>query len=266
MKVRGGILLSCATGALLLAASTAAVRAADQDQPFPVKAPPVDNDWWWHGDVEVGGRGFLNNPTRNGSAYTGSDSLAKFYEYRDLRPGPFSNMSFLAGSKDGLYQVGFWAKNIGYNDQSYFLDVSKAGVAYFTFGWDETPHIYSTSAQTPYLGVGTNALTLPAGLPSATVTNASRIVPYLYTTDIGIQRNTASSTFRWTPTDAWDVRADYSYLDRTGTQVAGVLGFAPKGGSTFSSPTQVIAPVADNTQNTVTNAITGVQMFYRLSQ
>ena len=38
-----------------MAASTAAVRAADQDQTFPVKAAPVDNSWWWHGDVEVGG-------------------------------------------------------------------------------------------------------------------------------------------------------------------------------------------------------------------
>ena len=43
-------------------------------------------------------------------------------------------------------------------------DVSKAGEHYLNFGWDQTPHVYSTSAQTLYNGVGTTALTLPSGL------------------------------------------------------------------------------------------------------
>ena len=63
------------------------------------------------------------------------------------------------------------------------------------------------------------------------------------------QRDTASASYRWTPTEAWDVRADYSHMDRNGTQPAGVVGFAPAGGSVFSSPTQVPAPVDDTTQN-----------------
>ena len=57
-----------------------------------------------------------------------------------------------------------WGNNVGYDDQSYDLNASKAGEHYFNFLWDQTPHIYSTARQTIYNGVGTNALTLPAGL------------------------------------------------------------------------------------------------------
>ena len=28
-----------------------------------------------------------------------------------------------AGTKDGLYSVDLWAKNVGYNNQSYYLDL-----------------------------------------------------------------------------------------------------------------------------------------------
>src|SRR5580704_3720316 len=37
--------------------------------------------WWFHGTLEAGGRFFLNDPQRNGSAYLGQNSLAKYYEY-----------------------------------------------------------------------------------------------------------------------------------------------------------------------------------------
>ena len=97
-------------------------------------------------------------------------SLAKFYEYRDLKPGAFGNFWLSAGSKDGLYQIDVGGKNVGYDDQSYYLDASKAGQVYFNFDWDQTPHLYSTSAQTPYLGVGTSSLTLPPGFVRGTST------------------------------------------------------------------------------------------------
>ena len=96
--------------------------------------------------------------------YLGQQSLAKFYEYRDLRPGPFANVWLSTGSRDGLYEVDVGGKNIGYDDQHYYLEASKAGQHYFNFDWDQTPHLYSTSAQTFYQGVGTGALTLPPGL------------------------------------------------------------------------------------------------------
>jgi MtrB/PioB family decaheme-associated outer membrane protein len=234
-------------------------------QPNVVKAPAAVEPvpfWWFHGTVEAGGRFFLNDPPRNGSAYLRQQSLAKFYEYRDLRPGPFANVWLATGSRDGLYEVDVGGKNVGYDDQSYYLGASKAGEQYFNFGWDQTPHLYSTSAQTFYQGLGSSALTLPPGLCCTTIGGIAgfgnvnfnsglapiALEPFLYQTDIGIKRDTAAAAYRWTPTDAWDIRADYSHLSRTGTQVDGIVGFG-RIASGASSPVQVPKPVDEATQN-----------------
>ena len=151
---------------------------------LPVKAPPPAPVpyWWTHGEIEFGGRGFLNDPNQSGSiwgdtnpantttggyAYLGQKSLGKFYEYGIENPSPFGGGHVAAGTSDGLYQIDLWANNIasnfaGFSDQAYLLQASKVGEHYFWFSWDQTPHIYSTSAQTPFLGVGSNNLTLPA--------------------------------------------------------------------------------------------------------
>ena len=104
--------------------------------------------------------------------------------------------------------------------ESYWLYASKAGEHYLSVIWDQTPHFYSTSAQTPWFQVGTSFLTLPGGLsgqwraPRNHGRRANRHSSLLHPEDIGIQRNTAAVGYRWTPTDAWDFRADYSHMTR----------------------------------------------------
>src|SRR5664279_4661464 len=162
MKSRSGVLLSCATGALLLGMAPVMPGALAADADMPLKAPAVavvDTPWWTHGFVEVGGRGFLNDPTYGGHIYQGQGSLAKYYEYSTVKPGPFGDFNFAAGSKDGLYEIDAWGKNVGYSDQRYEAYLSKAGEQYFNFMWDQTPHVYSTSASTLFNTNG-NALTL----------------------------------------------------------------------------------------------------------
>jgi len=255
MKRRVGLIGTCVIGAILGSAfgfagasaqtATSAKSTSKGTDAFAAADPILYvPDWWFHGTVEVGGRFFLNNPQRSGSVYLGQTSLAKYYEYGDVRPGAFSNIDLSVGTNNGLYQFDLGGKNIGYDDQYYYLDASKAGEHYFGFSWDQTPHLYSTSAQTFYQGFGTTSLTLPPGFIKGA--NGSVVVPFLYTTDLGINRDTASVNYRWTPTDAWDVRADYSHMHRSGTQVDGVIGF----GTAFGfGPTQVPRPVDDSTQN-----------------
>jgi MtrB/PioB family decaheme-associated outer membrane protein len=262
MKTRVGLLLTCATSALVIGAgSLSVVMAAD----MPVKAEvPVAEGWWYTAYVETGGRFFVNNPQKNGIASQGGQSLAKYYEYSSIKPGPFGDFHFGVGTNSGLYQADVWGKNVGYSDQSYLADMSVAGEHYLTLGWDETPHVYSMSALTLYNGVGGNALTLPAGLSNklftdclvgancpATITAAGAaavqrdINQNVHQTDIGIRRDTASVEYRWTPTDAWDIRAYYTNLHRIGTQVDGVV-FSP---GTSGVVSQVPKPVDDTTQN-----------------
>lgn len=254
MRLRTGLVVTWTAG-LLSAADGAMSRAGAAD----VVAFGVP--WWFQGYLETGGRFLLNNPQKDGISAFGGKSLAKYYEYNALRPGPFLNGRFVAGSKDGVYGIDATASNVGYDDQNYQFDFSKAGTNYLTLGWNETPHLYSTSAQTIYNGVGSNALTLPAGLsnqlavaaggavtptPAQAAQVQSIINSNVHRTDIGIRRDTFSVENRWTPTEAWDFRINYSHMKRTGTQVDGV---SFTGGGPFGAVSQVAAPVADTTQN-----------------
>ena len=263
MKSRDKFLLACVTGVLIIGAGPILPEAHAADAAMPVKAMPAAEPvpfWWFHGEVEVGGRVFLNDPQKDGIASQGGKSLGKFYEYRDLRQGPFGNAHLATGTNNGLYQVDIWAKNIGYDDQRFDFRASKAGEHYFNFQWDETPHNYGTG-HTLYNGVGTNALTLPTGLanklhtdctPATNCTgptpNAAAVTDInnnLHDINMGIRRDTAAVDYRWTPTDAWDIKADYSNMHRTGTQTDGVTFSFATSGVRVDAP----KPVDDTTQN-----------------
>jgi MtrB/PioB family decaheme-associated outer membrane protein len=213
--------------------------------------PPADTGWWTHGELEVGYRDFTTDPARNGSGAQNSNvwqqgqNLAKYYEYSDIAPGAFGGGHIATGTNDGLYQIDLWANNVGYNDQSYLLSASKAGEQYLTVIWDQTPHLYSTTAQTPYNFSGPYSLTVPA----QTATTAA-LVPFMHRTDIGIHRDTAEGTYRWTPTEAWDFNVDYSHMTRDGTQsLGGVVGIPSTGATTATNYAMVLTPVHDSTQN-----------------
>ena len=284
MKRRAGLVGKCLIGAVLagVASSGTLVQTAAADDAMPVKASPlVQTDavayWWFHGTVEAGGRDFLNNPQNGRQTTTGAatgcgpngpgtttgfpcpgiagHSLSKYYEYSDIKPGMFGNVWLSMGSNDGLYQVDITGKNIGYDDQNYWLGFSKAGQLYFNFGWDQTPHVYSTSALTPYV-VNGSAVTLNPCAATGNKTTAQLLAGCVAPTDIGIRRDTASGDVRWTPDDAWDVRADYSHMSRTGTQVTALSGglFTATAGVPTGGTGQMQKPVDDVTHNYGLNA------------
>ena len=230
-------------------------QAADMPTKAPAAAPVPY--WWFHGSAEIGYRDFLNDP-QNGYMTSNhppgnfpgvaGNSLAKYYEYSDVKPGIFGNVWLSAGTSDGLYQFDLGGKNIGYNDQMFWFDGSKAGEFYFNFGWDQSPHLYSTSAYTPF-NVNGGAVTLNSCVTTGGAkTTALLLAPCATPTDIGIKRDTASADGRWTPGDgAWDIRTDYSHMARTGTQVGMMFGGV-------SPTTQYPKPVDDVTQNYGVNA------------
>jgi MtrB/PioB family decaheme-associated outer membrane protein len=189
-------------------------------------------------------------------------SLGKFYEYRDLRPGPFGELFASGGTRDGLYQYNFLAKNIGYRDQSYLADWSQAGVQYLTLGFDQLPHTYNDNATTIFQGAGTNTLTVPQSLRSSLAgtsitcldhngnivsispvctgkvdniantpagNNAGSVAGFiegnLNSFRLGYDRYTGTAAYRWTPTDSWDVKVDYNITRRDGTQPSGALTY-----------------------------------------
>ncbi|BBF92407.1 MtrB/PioB family decaheme-associated outer membrane protein [Blastochloris tepida] len=201
--------------------------------------------------------GTNTNPLQGGQPApifnTDRDNRAKFEEYGNISPGFFFETLILgAQTKDGMYAGELRADNVGNNNQRFIFDWSKAGEIYGTYSWDQIPHLYSASAQSIWNGVGTDYLTTPvyignianSGLASNTaVYNA--LQGNLNTIDIGIQRDKFAAMQRWTPTENWDFRADYSHEHREGTQIAGAV----IGGMANQQMVQLPAPVSDTTQN-----------------
>jgi MtrB/PioB family decaheme-associated outer membrane protein len=282
MNVRGEILK--ARRAILLAGtmSIAAVpfsAAVAADQAPVLKAPPADVvSWYFYGGFEAGDRFYVEQPPSGFGRAPGPDfwltprttqSIAKFEEYGKVPNGLFLDwINMQAGTTDGRYAFDFWGRNVGQNNQSYNIDVAAIGQHYLTLGWDETPHLISTSAKTIFSGVGSTFLTAPGSVRSALeaqLPNAAAATPAgsaarnnieniinanLGPLELQTQRDKAIAGYRWTPTPDTDVSVDYSHEDRTGVRPTGI----PYGWGTGASPrpTNIIEapqPIDDTTQN-----------------
>jgi len=257
-------------GALLIATvAPSAALAADSE----------DAGWDSGGGIEAGGRIFIDRPPSgfgrapppdNWLTPRTSESRAKFEEYGEIRPGLFvDTLNYWAMSKNGLYAVDFWAKDIGFNNQSYTFDWSKAGEHYLWISWDEIPHLISTSAKTIFGGVGSTHLTVDDTLQTnlqnnarfATSTGASGVTARTNiegfingaatNVTIGTQREKGTIDYRNTQNSKWEFKLEYSNEHRTGTRPLAVnwgynFNAAPGRPTNF---VEAIQPLDDRTQN-----------------
>lgn len=306
LEARRAILL--ASTVFIAIAPVAGARAADA--PAVVAAPADVVGWYFNGGLEAGGRFYLERPPSGFARdpVTGqfltmqqTKSIASFWRYGEIREAPFLDwMNLNWGTKDGRYAFDFWARHVGQDNQSYNLDAAAVGTAYLSLGWDEWPYVISTSAHSVFTGAGgtnlnvdpalrtflqqnlvcanTNAFPTPSPAfctgANAGATTRSRIEAAVNNAalplELGTKRERASAAARWTPTEEWDVRVDYTHEDRTGTRPFslpfGVATFsqATAGGAiTAPNPTtvaalrpqgptvEVPAPIDDRTQNVV---------------
>jgi MtrB/PioB family decaheme-associated outer membrane protein len=306
MKIRNGILNSGRAallgGTLLLAtlpttlvfaqdANTSGNSAMAADVALPTKAPSINAaDWYWNGIFEAGGNIFIEKPPSGfGKTSTNpfwltpktSDSNAKMDEYGKVPRGPFLDvLGINAGTKDGRFAVDFWADNVGYNNQRYRLELYEPGRQYFNLGWDQIPHLLSSSAKSIFGGVGSTQLTvdptsrtflqsqmnpnnqtqrncidnyingqpagpgcvLPPGQPAAPMSNI----------ELQTLREKFTAGYRNTMLDDWDFWVDYSHEHRTGTRPLGIgWGFNAGAGASprpSSGSVEVPQPLDDRTQ------------------
>jgi len=276
LTTRSAALLS---GVFLIATGSAASAA---DQP--------ELGWYSSGAFEVGARIFSQRPP---SGYgktatnpfwltpTTSDSRAKFEEYGKVPSGLFlESFSLNAGSRDGRFGFDFSANNVGFDNQSYYLNLSEYGRQYLTLGWDQTPHLLSTSAKSVFGGVGSNRLTVDAatrtylqsqmGFSAGAISNTStttgsqsqtqrnNIDNYINNTapmsniELKTQRDKFIAVYRATPNDAWDIKVGYSHEHRTGVRPLGIgYGYAMNTG--FKGGT-IGLPGSGTAATTVTSA------------
>jgi len=287
LKRRRSILL---LGTVLIAGfPLSGAFAAETAAPAVSAAVPEWPQWYFYGGLEAGDRIFGERPP-SGFGRSGppdnwltpltTQSRAKFEEYGQVRPGAFLDwINLQAGTTDGRYAYDFWGRSIGINNQSYTLDASELGRHYLSLGWDQTPHLISTSAKSIFGGTPT-ALTVPssvqaalqAQLPNAALaapptasgiagqtarTNIENIInSNLSSLILSTQRDTATGAYRYTPTPDWDFGVDYSHEHRTGLRPTGVSwGYATAAANAAPSsprPTNVVEipqPLNDTTQN-----------------
>lgn len=254
---------------LLLAPACIAIAAA---APLTARAgdtAPTTPDWAaehggiaYTGEFDFGWRAYILRPPKSATPWATPTSPAtgdrnnrsKFEEYGNLPPGPYAEylrMNFQ--TRDGTYESELRADHIGNNNQRYIFDATKAGEHYLTLIWDQIPHLYNTSAQSIWNGVGTNFITTPVtmpivappGVPTAAQMN-NALAGRFNTISIGIRRDKGTVAYRWTPDPNWDVKASYSHEHRVGTQTAGIV---LNGNAAPGQQMQVPRPIDDTTQN-----------------
>src|SRR6187455_2946447 len=116
----------------LLVASATLAGAQDSTPPAPTPTPTPFN-----GSVDIGGR------------FTSTTGDAARYErYRDLSDGVNANLLFFKETEKWTFDI--LAKNVGYDDQRYFLNFNSRRVKASLF-FDQIPTNYAYYSKTPWV-------------------------------------------------------------------------------------------------------------------
>ncbi len=207
MKIHSPLFLLAALGVLSTAAVSAALAAttagvdisawACESCPYPKGAT---------GTVEVG----------IGSV---SDRSAKFGDYSGLqRRGAYAVLggeATLRGT-DGTY-ADLRAADLGLDTRSLWARGGREGLYALQLRYDELPRHFGDGAQTPFLGAGSDTLTLPAGFASAstgTMPLASRLGPV----DLALAVKRFDLAGSWLGIDRLTLRVSLRHDERDGTR------------------------------------------------
>jgi MtrB/PioB family decaheme-associated outer membrane protein len=268
---RKACLLSGVIFSAMLSATAALAQNAD------------GSNWYSNGTLVAGSNYFIQKPP---SGFGKSpfepfwltplttDSRQKLDEYGKIPRSAFlDELGINAGTKDGRFALDFWADNVATDYQRYYLSLYEPGRQYFDIGWDQTPHLLSSSAKSIFGGVGTDRLTVDGtsrttlqanlGSPTQTQTQRNNIDKYINNaapiTNIELKttREKFTTSYRNTMFEGWDFNADYSHEQRSGTRPLGIgwgYGFqaaagVPAAPRPSSGSIEVPQPLDDRTQN-----------------
>jgi MtrB/PioB family decaheme-associated outer membrane protein len=164
---------------------------------------------------------------------------SRFFEYRDMPNGLYIK-SFQA-NLDNVLGKNLYVKMQGRDgiekDQTYLLTVGQYGKAKFQFRWDDTPHVFTNTAQSLFTQVTPGFFTVSAPIQTTLSAGAStctfqqiiggtcaltNTVNGLFSTatpfSVDLRRRMATAGFAWTPTANWEVSTSYSHEDESGSR------------------------------------------------
>ncbi|MBK7951487.1 MAG: MtrB/PioB family outer membrane beta-barrel protein [Deltaproteobacteria bacterium] len=95
----------------------------------------------------------------------GDDHEARYTEYADLRDGPLlRRFSFEGKQREGLFHFLLEGGSVGRADGFYRAELGQTGRFRLRARYDALPHVYGDDARILFRGVGSETLSLPAGL------------------------------------------------------------------------------------------------------
>lgn len=134
---------------------------------------------------------------------------------------------------EGLYGS-LSAQDLGLDTRQLAAELGREGQFRARIGYAEIPRHVAEGAMTPFLGVGGNVLTLPAGYPALS-TGAMPLAATLQPVDLQTQRKRLDAGLTWSFGTDWDLRLQARHDVRDGLQRLA--------GSFFSTASQLPVPV-----------------------
>ena len=164
---------------------------------------------------------FISEPVLNridlGIGYI-SDDAYKFGRYNGMQTqGAYviGDVKIREFDEDGR----FWSlrgTNLGLESRYLLLEGGVQGSHKFFFEYDELPNYKNNTTKTPFLGVGSNNLTLPAGFDINTNLDAS-----LDSFEVKTKRERLKAGAMFVPKENWQFDIDFSNENKKGVDVSG---------------------------------------------
>jgi MtrB/PioB family decaheme-associated outer membrane protein len=176
----------------------------------------------------------------SGSATAGigyvTDDSAKFGEYTGLN----KKGAYFVGDGEARYRgpdatyLNADVTDIGLDSRFIGLEGGRQGQYRLRLDYDEIPHFTSDTARTPYLGTGSNGLTLPPGFPAAS-TAQMPLATTLQDVDLDTKRKAIGFSGTWTGMPGWEYSVGVRHEKKEGTQRTA--------GAFFTNAAQLVEPV-----------------------
>ena len=151
----------------------------------------------------------------------GERNSAKFNEYRHIPQGFFIqssevNLHNLLGN---TFFFNFQSRDTIERDQSYLASLGVYRKYRLDLQWDQTPHVFSTTARSFFFEGSPGVFTAPAPLRAllqSQPANLQAVLDSARLLDLSLRRDKGAGTLTYTPTTDWDVQLQYSREKQTG--------------------------------------------------
>ena len=206
-----GFSISTLLPVLLLSANSQVAQAEDAPEPTIYGCKQCVKYTGWRGSIDFG------------AAYINNDSY-RFGEYRGLEEeGLYAAVDgdIHYRNLEGNY-FDMYARNLGYASREIDMRGGNQGSYEIRFGWQEIPRWLGYGTQTPFLGVGSDSLTLPDDWVRAnTIVGMDALQSSLMLEPLKTKRKIldAGATLKFLSN--WSYRIDYQRQEKKGIRTLG---------------------------------------------